>query len=373
MAQQFATHLDRSRFEATFCVSRWNRTPNSEHDAALSELREAGVTFLPLDRSSRFQLNPWRKLITYLREWDADILHSHMFGSNVWGALIAPRAKVPVFVAHEHTWSFEGQPLRKFLDRNLIARRADAFVAVSRLDQRRMVEIERIPESKTRFIPNGIPPSLPLNPQHDAREKLGIAPDQPVIGMVAILRAQKAVDVLIRAAALIRDAVPNVKVLLVGGGETAGGPDEGNPYIQGLRALSAELGLESTIEFLGLRTDIPDLLASFDVAVLSSDYEGSPLSVLEYMEAGKPVVATRVGGVPDLVEDRVTGLLVEPQDPEAFAAAVIELLRDPDRAEAMGRAGQALRMRDFTIDATLRRVESLYEELYAAKAEHRPS
>ena len=372
VAQQFATHLDPSRFEATFCVSRWDRPDDPEHEAALNELRETGITFLPLDRSSRFQLRPWRQLIAYMREWQADILHSHMIGSNIWGALISPRAKVPVFVAHEHTWSFQGKPLRKFVDRNLIARRADAFVAVSREDQRRMIEVERIPESKTRFIPNGIPPSYSPNPQHDVRAELGIGPDQPVVGMVAILRPQKAVDVLVRASAVIRDAVPEVKVLLVGGGETAGGADAGNPYIQRLHVLTAELGLDSTIEYLGLRTDVSDLLSTFDVAVLSSDYEGSPLSVLEYMEAGKPVVATRVGGVPDLVEDGVTGLLVEPQDPEAFASTVIDLLRDPDRAAAMGRAGQERRLNEFTIEATIRRVEDLYEELYAAKTGGRP-
>ena len=93
--------------------------------------------------------------------------------------------------------------------------------------------------------------------------------------------------------------------------------------------------------FLGVRTDVPDVLAALDVAVSSSDFEGSPLSVMEYMEAARPVVATRVGGVPDLIDDGVHGLLVEPQDPAAFAAAVARAAARPRRApREMGRRGQ---------------------------------
>ncbi len=360
LARQITTHLDPARFEATLCVSRWEYEP--VHDPALEELRSAGIEFLGLDRSSRFELKPWRKLIEYMRSWGADVLHTHKVGSNAWGALIAPRAMVPVFVAHEHTWSYEGKPYRKFLDRNLIARRADAFVAVSRDDQRKMVELERIPRAKTRFIANGIPAPRQPDPDHDVRAELGIKPDQPVLGTVATLRPQKALDVLLRAAASIREAVPAVRVLIVGG---ADGPDD--PEERRLRSLAAELSLDGTVEFLGPRSDIPDLLEAFDVAVLSSDYEGSPLSVLEYMEAAKPVVATRVGGVPDIVADGETGLLVGSRDPDALAGAIVGLLRDHALAARMGEAGRARRRREFSIEATAERVGELYEELWAAK------
>lgn len=367
VARQLAVHLDPSRFEAAFCVSRWQEPHDPVHDPELEELRDAGVRFLGLPRSSRAQLKPWRQLIGFMREWEPDILHSHMFGSNVWGALVAPLARVPVFVAHEHTWSFEGRPLRKLLDRNLIARRADAFVAVSRQDRHRMVEIERIPEQKTRFIPNGIPPPDDPDPRHDVRAELGIEADQPVVGIVAVLRPQKAHEVLLRATAVVRESVPDVKVLVIGGAGSQGERHADDPYIEGLFELAAELGLESAVEFLGGRPDVPDVLAAVDVTALSSDYEGSPLSVLEYMAAGKPVVSTRVGGVPDLVVDGETGLLVDPQDPSALAAALIELLRDPGRAQEMGRAGHQRRLREFSIEATIGHLEDLYEELYAAK------
>jgi glycosyltransferase involved in cell wall biosynthesis len=358
LAQQIAVNLDGSRFETTFCVSRWE--PGEEHEAALKELDDAGVRFIGLERSSRVQLGAWRKLADHMRDWGADILHSHKFGSNVWGALVAPRAHVPVFVAHEHTWSYEGKPYRKLLDRHLIARRADAFVAVSRADRERMIAVEGIPAEKTRFIPNGIPDPPPLDPGHDVRLELGIEPGRPIVGAVAIPRPQKALDVLIKAAAIVCRTFPSAVFLLVGGTGSALTAEE-----RRLRDLVDTLDLAENVRFLGTRSDIPDLLGAFDVAALSSDFEGSPLSVMEYMAAGRPVVATRVGGVPDLVEQGVTGLLVEPGDPDSLATAILSLLQDPERAIAMGEKGRERRRVEFSIEATTRKVEALYEELHA--------
>ena len=130
--------------------------------------------------------------------------------------------------------------------------------------------------------------------------------------------------------------------------------------------LAERLGVEGRGTAARRRFDVPDLVASFDVAALSSDFEGSPLSVMEYMEAAKPVVATAVGGVPDLIEDGVSGLLV-PQDPPALASALSALLRDRTRAAEMGAAGRLKRRREFSIEATADQVGALYEELLAAK------
>jgi glycosyltransferase involved in cell wall biosynthesis len=361
IAKEIATHLDPARFDVSFCATRW--VPGPEAEPALAELQAAGVDFHGLERGSRFDLRPWRRLVAAARGRGVDVLHTHKVGSNVWGALLSPLLGDPVFVAHEHTWSYEGNPRRVFLDRELIGRRADAFVAVSREDQRRMVEVERVPPAKTRFIANGIPPFPPADPDRDVRAELGLGAGQPVVGVVATLRPQKALDVLLRAVPLVREEIPAAAVLIAGGGDEVGGPEE-----QRLHAVAAELGLGDELRFLGERSDVPDLVAAFDVAALSSDYEGSPLSVMEYMEAGKPVVATRVGGLPDLVEDGVTGLLVDPQDPAALAAALVAVLRDPERAARMGAAGRERRRDRFSIEATARNVGDLYEELFAAKS-----
>jgi glycosyltransferase involved in cell wall biosynthesis len=120
------------------------------------------------------------------------------------------------------------------------------------------------------------------------------------------------------------------------------------------------------VTLLGGRGDIPDFLQALDVAVCSSNWEGSPLSVMEYMEAELPVVATRVGGIPDMISSGVEGVLVPPGNPEAIAAAVADLLRHPDEAAEMGRRGQQRRREEFDLDVTARRIGDMYEELYAA-------
>jgi glycosyltransferase involved in cell wall biosynthesis len=361
IARQIALHLDPARFEVAFCVTRWG--PEEEADVAgQDELREAGIALYRLPRDGRFDLMPWRNLVGRARRSGIDVVHTHKIGSNVWGALLSPLMGRPVFVAHEHTWSYEGNPTRVLLDRELIARRADAFVAVSREDQRRMIEIERVPAAKTRFIPNGIPP-FPAPTGRDVRAELGIAADVSLVGVVATLRPQKALDVMIRAVPELRRRVPGATVLLIGGMDARDSGEEAR-----LRAVAAEAEVGEGVRFLGPRDDVPDLVAALDLGALSSDFEGSPLSVMEYMEAGKAVVATRVGGLPDLVVEGETGLLVAPGDPPALAAALAELLLDPERRARMGAAGRERRREMFSIEATARQVGELYRELRAAKA-----
>lgn len=360
LAREIAQRLDPERFESTFVATRWDTSPGAER--VLDELRSNDVAFIGMHRQARVEVGAWRGLIRQMREREIDILHTHKVGSNFWGSLIAPRVPVDVFVAHEHTWSFEGNLKRRLIDRFLIARQADAFVAVSRADQRRMVEIEKVPSSVARFIPNGIPDPGKVASDRDVRAELGIDADAPLVGMVATLRPQKAYDVLIRAAAELRREVPGTRVLIVGGEENSETQEK-----QRLQGLIDELGLADTVTLLGFRADVFDIVSALDVACLSSDFEGSPLSVMEYMEAARPVVATAVGGVPDLVVEGETGLLVQPQDPHGLAAGIAELLRDPERAAAMGRAGRERRRSDFSIEATTRAVEDLYLELYAQR------
>lgn len=354
LAIQTTTRLDPERFDRTLVASRdFDVAVSKQHVAnALADLRAADVRVIGLKRTSARQIWAWWPLYRLLRRERVDVLHAHKFGSNLWGTIVGRLARVPVIVAHEHTWSYEGQPLRRLADRAVIARGSSAFVAVSREDQRRMIEVEGIRPQDTLFIPNGIP-APPAASGSDVRAELGIAPDAPVIGTVSVLRPQKALDVLLRASRILVQEFPGLRVLIAGEGDRR----------FALEDLTAELGLQDTVMFLGVRTDVPDVLAALDVAVSSSDFEGSPLSVMEYMEAARPVVATRVGGIPDLIDDGEQGLLVEPQDPAAFANAVAQVLRDPERGRQMGERGRERRRTEFDIDVMVRRLEALYEEL----------
>jgi glycosyltransferase involved in cell wall biosynthesis len=350
LAAAVALGLDPTRFERKACATR------DADPAVVERLRAARVAVTVLRRQHTLSLGPWLRLIRLLRRERVDILHAHKFGSNLWGVVLGRLARVPVVVAHEHTWSYEGRPVRKFLDRRVIAAGADAFLAVSEADRDRMISLERIPPRLVRVVPNGIPP-LPPPSGKDLRADLGIPPDAPVVIAVGLLRAQKAFDHLIRAAAALAAEHPGLRVLIAGGG----------PELESLEALVREVGLTATVMLLGGRDDVPDLLAAADVAVSSSDFEGTPLAVLEYMAAGKAIVATNVGGIPGVIEDGVQGVLVPPRDVEALAAAVTDLLRDPQRRARFGAAARERQQREFTVDATVRRVEELYAELWQAR------
>ncbi len=360
-ALQVAMGLDPSRFESILCASRWPLPPELEQmipsAQALAELERSGTRFFPLRRRHKLDPAAWVRLERFLRRERVDVLHTHKIGSNLWGALVASVARTPVVVAHEHTWSYEGQPLRRFLDREVIARRADRFLAVSRADQRRMTEVEGIDAARTGFIPIGITPSPPSAGEHDVRAELGIAADAPVIASVGILRPQKAYEVLIHAIALVAHKQPDVRLLIVGDG----------PERERLGRLVSELDLREQVSILGMRADVPDILRAVDVAACSSNFEGSPLSVMEYMDMSLPIAATSVGGIPDLIESGVHGLLVPPGDPSGLAGALEQLLGDRAQARAMGERARTRRRAEFDLGVVIARIEELYCELLAKR------
>jgi len=353
IAVESAIHLDPERFERVLCIGRWHELEEQEPAAGmLRQVRDSGGGILSLRRSSRFAFWAWWPLIRLLRRERVDVLHGHMFGSNVWACVLGRLTRVPVIVCHEHMWSYGGGRLRAWIYRFLIARFSNAFIAVSEAGLRSMIEVEGISPKDVVLLRNGVP-ALPSGDPGRVREELGIRPDQPVVLTVGTLRQERAYEVMIEAAARLAPSVPDLRVLIAGMG----------PERPKLEALIEQLGVSEVVTLLGLRADIPDLLASADVAVCCSDFEGGPLSVMEYMGARLPVVATRVGGLPELVRDGENGLLVPPRDPVSLARALADLLSNPSERERMGQAGKELREREYGIDAFVGRLEALYERL----------
>lgn len=219
-----------------------------------------------------------------------------------------------------------------------------------------MIEVEGIAPEDVTFVPNGID-AVPPGDRERARRELGVPEGAPLLGAVAVLREQKGLDVLVRAVAEIAREVPDVRLAVAGEG----------PERASLDALADELGIGPRVLLLGNRSDVPDLLAAFDVAVSASWFEGSPLAAMEYMDAALPIVATRVGGMPDLIDDGVHGRLVEAGDAGGLAAAVVDLLRDPERARAMGERARERRRAEFDLDGTVRTLEAMYERLVAER------
>ena len=345
VAAALTAALDPERFDRTLCVTR--PSPREQ----LEELRAAGVTVIELDRRRRLQPLAWLPLVRHARRHGVDVLHCHKFGSNAWGAVVAPLIRAPVLVTHEHSWSFTGDHRRMLVDRHVIAPRAAAMVAVSSLDARRMVEIEHVPRDKVRVIPNGIVTPRVADPLA-LRRALAIDPEVPVVGFVGRLRPEKRVDLILTAAAtLLRER--KVHVVLVGAG-----PEEA-----ALRDQVREASIADAVTFLGFRPDATTLAAGFDVAVLASDREGAPLTLLEYMALGRPIVTTSVGGIPEIVEDGRHAVLVPPGDAASLASAIGRLLDDPAERLRLGSEAAARQAAQFSFEEMTRRVERLYLEL----------
>jgi glycosyltransferase involved in cell wall biosynthesis len=347
LTSALATHLPSDRFETWVCATRGGEEP------AVRALQEAGVHYVDLGRRGRFDLYRMLGLARILRRERFDVIHSHMFGINVWGTIFGRAFHVPVLIAHEHTWSYEGGTVRRWLDGQLIGRATTRFVAVSSADAARMVSLEGVPAEKVVQIPTAYIPS-PSSPPGDLRAELGLSADTPLVAIAVVLRPQKSVDVLLYAHQYVLREVPAAHLVIAGDGERR----------EALEQLARDLGIAGSVHFLGMRTDIDSVIGSADVCALSSDFEGLPLYAFECMANRTPLVATDVGGLPDVIDNGRTGLLVPRQDPGALGIAIAELLRDPDRRDQIVRAA-LIELDRYTISRTTQRFADLYEDLVA--------
>jgi len=212
-----------------------------------------------------------------------------------------------------------------------------------------------------------IPLGLDLDPllicenlRGQLRAEIGVPAEVPLVGIIARLVPIKRHEWFLEAAARVVQEFPTCQFLLVGDGERR----------QELQALVDQLRLDGQVHFLGWRYDLARIYADLDLAALTSANEGLPVSLIEAMAAGRPVVSTRVGGVADLVEDGIAGLLVPPDEPTALAEAICTLLSDPQRRQIMGQAGRARVYPAFSATRLLDDMDQLYTELVVQKLRH---
>ncbi len=318
-----------------------------------AELRAMGVTVHPLcNTESPRGLPTVTALVRVLRQQRPDLVVSFLYQSNVVTRVAASVARVPVVVSSIRNEYFGGRRRElamRATDRLASVTTTNSALAADRLVRRRVVARDRLV-----VVPNALPPEAFVRRERGpVREALGVAPDDFVWLGVGRLVPQKAWPDLLQAFALTGPRGGGSRLVIAGGG-----PEESR-----LRALAERLQVASYVHLLGPRDDVPDLLAAADGLVLSSAYEGLPNVVLEAMAAGLPVVATRVGGVPELVDDS-TGLIVPPADPTALAAAMRQLAgaRASSRAE-MGRRAREVAWSRFHEDVVLTRWLDLFEGL----------
>jgi glycosyltransferase involved in cell wall biosynthesis len=295
----------------------------------------------------------------YLRRERVDVLWPMLGKTTLFGPFVGRAAGVPVVVNGQRnlTYWFEGG-IREAIYRYVNRRLVDAVLVNSEAAANELASRFHVPPERIVRIGAGVDIAAFAGaaPNRALSEDLGLD-GRPLVGIVAKLSRVKGHEHFLAAAAEVARERPDARFLIVGDG----------PRRAQLERLSAELGLSRVVVFLGARADVSSVLKLLDVFALSSLSEGAPNAVIEAMAAGVPVVAPRVGGVPELVREGVTGTLFEPGDDRALARAIVDLLDDRARARAMGEAGAALARERYEIDGVVRRVERILAGLVEAR------
>jgi glycosyltransferase involved in cell wall biosynthesis len=328
--------------------------------------RSAGVPVHPLltTRAKRRVSLPysWR-LARLVKREGFDLVHAHMYASSMAAALATTVCNVPLIVT-EHSQAGWRSPQARCCSRFMYSRAA-RVVAVSASIRQRLLADDHLAPDRVVTIVNACP-TLPDPAPQLSRADLGVPATGPLVGVVARLQPEKGVEHFVQAAALLARHRLETHFLVVGDG----------PLKDELLALAARLGIQDRIQFLGFRLHAGTLVRLLDVVVMPSLTEGTPLVVLEAMSAGKPIVASAVGGIPEQIRHGAEGLLVPPADPPMLARAIDAVLERPDAARSLGQRAAARAAQSFSPETLLSRTQAVYQAALkrgAASEPGRPS
>ena len=344
MAASLVHGLDATEFRSSFCTFDWK-------GKLVGELQEAGFSMHHRKRRGGFDPLWVLWLAHLLRRERVDIVQAHNATALFYGVAATSLVPGTKLLYTEHDRAFP-TALRERGLHALLARRTHAVATVSNTLRQHLVRWERFPEQRVHVIRNGIEMEAQGRSREEMRHLLDIH-NRPTAGMVARLAPVKNHAMLLHAWKLVQQRVPDAVLLVVGDGSQE----------KPLQDLTRQLSLQDSVRFLGFRRDIGDLLRSMDVFVLSSFSEGLSLTLLEAEAMGLPVVATDVGGNPEVVQHEQTGLLVPTDAPESMAAALARLLQDPDERSRMGQRGREFYGEHFTLRAMLGGYTRLYRQL----------
>jgi len=310
-----------------------------------TELQAAGIPIVPLGRREGFQPSLTGRIAKLIDEWGVSVIHCHHYSPFVYGRLAALRRRGVRVVFTEHGRLSAAPPsLKRRFANQVLGRLGSRIFAVS-ADLKAHMVAEGMPSDRVEVLHNGIDagPAPQSSERHRARQAMGLEPGEFVVGTVARLDPVKGLPTLVEAFAAVRHSVPRARLVIVGEG----------PERQAIERSVAEHRLGPAVRLLGQREDARQLLPGFDVFVNSSITEGVSLTILEAMAARVPVVATRVGGTPEVVLDDTTGLLVPAHDAGAMATAVLRVHADRDYAAGLAQNGRLRQERYFSIERML--------------------
>lgn len=319
------------------------------------ELAAAGFPVYSLGLDLK-HTSPWRLAAAVrrlLKELRPDVLHTHLYHPNLYGRLAALGLGLPGVVAAVHN-SYTRVKLHRRLWNHLLGWTSDRVLVGSTQVWEDVRRYDGVPASRLQLLPYGIRLAeleTDLSPE-EARHRLGVSGF--VMGVVGRLEEQKGLAHLLEALAAVGRRIPQATLILVGDGRER----------QALESRAQELGVAGQVRFLGTRRDLALIYRALDLYVQPSLWEGLPLALLKAMGAGLPVLASRVGGVRELIEDGVNGRLVAPGDPEALAGAMVSLYRQPRFRSGLGTAARLTIRKRYSLEAMLAQLERLYLELW---------
>ncbi len=324
------------------------------------DLRRVGVTVSTVGIERLRERGALARVMTAVLDSSPDVIHTQLEFADILGSIAGSRLDIPT-IATIHTldrpkpWSREAARFRVMAW--TLRRRSQRVIAVSESARRHVLRKAGLPKRCTITIHNGINLTPFLGTDHTTRnrvrEELDFAPDVPVVATVAVLREPKGIDDMLEALPALLINHPLLRYLIVGDG----------PHRTALEAKAAELGVHDSVHFAGRRADVADMLAAADIFVLPSLTEALPTVIIEAMAVGLPVVATTVGGIPELVEHGTTGVLVPPASPLRLSEAVGRLLDSPRQRHAMGLTGRRSAIDRFSIERHASRLADEYRVL----------
>jgi len=340
-------NIDRDRFDVSVLCLR-------SLGPFAADIECLGIEVVLVPQKATTDYLSFLKVARILRSLRIDVIHTHNTQPFVDGTLGALLAGVKTVVHTDHARPFPDKR-RYMIAERAMSWRAYRVVGVSEHTSRNLVSYEKISRRKIETIPNGIDGAR-FDVEIDKiqkRREMGIAGDGPVIGLGVRLTSQKGITYLLKAMPEIVRRCPGVTLVVAGEG----------PLDDDLKSEASALGTGPNVRFVGPRLDVPELLKLFDVYVLPSLWEGLPMVLLEAMAAGCPIVATDVGGVSAAIHTGVNGVLVAPEDPDAIADAVINLLKDENLRQRYAVASREVFRKRFSAQIMTRAYERLYQRL----------
>lgn len=369
LTKTLSLNLNKERFNVSVC-SLVDYEGKGDKEPLTEEIRNGGVDVTTLHMKGWRDKKEKKKFVRLLKEKEIDVVHSHLYPTDLWASRLAQSAGVPVKILTKHETYHNKGLLLRLRNAFFLNRFIDAAFAISDISENHLKEYEFINPSKVQKIFNPVD-TVTFNPSsfsgEEVRKEMGIPPDVPLIGNVARFVRRKGIEFFIETASKVLKEIPEARFILVGWGE-----DESK-----YRDLIRSYGIQYRFTIAVARRDIPEILSAIDIFLFTPIWgESLPITMLEAMSMGKAIIASNVCSNRELITHEVSGLLPVPEkwslsadklDTDALAVSVIRLINNSDLCKALGRQARVRAEETFNVSLIMKQLEDLYMQLLRQK------